>query len=58
LLNANVGIFSLSYAVIPSFLVSVVFIDPLKYIKLAYVLALRARTKLNICHAPFGEVLN
>ena len=31
-LSARVGIFSLSYAVIPSFLVSVVFIDPLKFI--------------------------
>ena len=27
-MHANVGIFSLSYAIIPSFLVSVLFIDP------------------------------
>jgi len=36
LLSVKVGIFSLSYAVIPSFLVSVLFIDPLKFINFYY----------------------
>ena len=39
MLSAKVGIFSLSYAVIPSFLVSVFFIDPyfiLKFVNFLY----------------------
>jgi len=48
-MHANIGIFSLSYAVMPSFLVSVLFINPFKFIISIYYSKKRKAVADNAC---------